>query len=57
MKRWPGTPEDLSMLIVDRKARMILTPRITMLVMTKSDEEAHGEEDKEGDEDKCALMI
>ena len=45
------------MLIVDRKARMILTPRITMLVMTKSDEEAHGEDDKEGDEDKCALMI
>ena len=45
------------MLIVDRKARMILTPRITMLVMTKSDEEAHGEDDKEDDEDKCALMI
>ena len=40
------------MLIVDRKARMILTPRITMFVMTTSDED-----DKEGDEDKCALMI
>ena len=47
MKRWPETPEDLSMLIVDRKARMILTPRITMLVMTTIDEEAYGEDDKE----------
>ena len=37
------------MLIVDREARMISTPRIIMLVMTTSDDEAYGEDDKEVD--------
>ena len=45
------------MLIVDREARMVSTPRIIMLVMTTSHDEAYGEDNKEGDEDKCALMI